>query len=148
MGYVQRILNDSQLRKRMATMRFSPGRLVDIDTVECAFCKGSGLRDGTGYAKCQVCGGLGTVRVHPPVMTCVFCRGEGHQSWGPLTCPVCYGKGVVTVKEPIATCPECGGTGESINPRLYCMRCRGKGVISAPMYRGQAQFKKGLVYDN
>jgi hypothetical protein len=31
MGYVQRVLKDSQLKKRMATMRFSAGRLISID---------------------------------------------------------------------------------------------------------------------
>jgi len=106
--------------------------------VTCAFCKGTG-KDPFGVmshlATCQVCGGRGEVRVHPPTATCKFCKGRGVEPYSSnrLTCSACKGKGVVTAIENGVPCPECGGSGIYPLQRTMafaCAKCGGQGVVA------------------
>ena len=106
------------------------GKPLHVDSVDCAFCQGSGVGRNS-YQRCQVCGGSGRRKVRPPVVTCAFCRGKGQTPWGEMTCPVCSGVGVVSVREPVERCSQCGGSGKNPAGRLYCARCRGSGVVTA-----------------
>ena len=106
--------------------------------VPCAFCKGRG-KDPFGVmshlSTCQVCGGQGEVRVHPPTTPCKFCEGSGVEPYSSsrLTCSACKGKGVVTAIENGVPCPTCGGSG--IHPlqrtmAFACEKCKGQGVVA------------------
>ena len=57
-----------------------------VDSVECAYCRGTGEdpKYGNG-SKCPVCGATGEVRVTPPVVTCLKCSGTGREG-GDLSC--------------------------------------------------------------
>ena len=112
-------------------------------TVEvlCAFCNGTG-QDPFGVmsklATCQVCGGTGRVKLHPPTALCAFCRGTGVHLDSRLTCTTCDGVGTVEIPVNAVPCPDCGGTGRSADgsnqaeSALSCTRCGGKGVMAAP----------------
>ena len=105
-----------------------------MTAMRCAFCRGKGADPFdllSPLARCQVCGGKGTVIVEEPVATCVYCRGSGVQPFGTrITCQVCGGKGVVTFQEPGDACPDCQGSGRTAVSGLPCTHCRGRGVIS------------------
>ena len=122
MEYAQEILAWSGKLQRM---RFPEKRFVD--SVPCAYCRGSGVNPKYGKAsKCPVCSGSGKIKVTPPVVTCLKCSGSGRES-GDLTCLACRGTGVVSVRNDADTCPRCGGTGkEGI---FYCSPCKGQGIV-------------------
>ena len=75
--------------------------------------------------KCPVCGAAGKIKVTPPVVTCLNCRGTGSER-GNLTCLACRGAGVVSVRKDAATCPKCKGTGK--DGVFYCTPCKGQGI--------------------
>ena len=112
-------------------------------TVEvlCAFCNGTG-KDPFGVmsklATCQVCGGTGRVKLHPPTALCAFCRDTGVYDNARLTCTTCDGVGTVEIPVNAVPCPDCGGTGRSADgsnqaeSALSCTRCGGKGVVAPP----------------
>ena len=100
--------------------------------VKCAFCRGSGrdpFRLTSVLSDCPACGGVGTVRVRQPYVTCRACNGTGVQPFTRVPCLACGGKGVSHVEEPTETCPVCRGKGVN-GLHLYCLRCHGAGMIS------------------
>ena len=102
--------------------------------IKCAFCRGQGSDPFdllSPLARCQVCGGKGTVVVEDPVAKCAYCRGSGGQPYGTrITCQVCGGKGALTVAEPGDPCPYCHGSGRTAVNGLPCIHCRGRGANS------------------
>jgi len=106
-------------QRRPRTKRFA-------HAVPCAYCRGSGVDPKYGNSsKCHVCGAAGTVKVSPPVVTCLKCYGSGRES-GDLSCLACKGIGVVSVRKEATTCPKCKGTGE--DGIFYCAVCKGQGI--------------------
>ena len=105
--------------------------------VHCAFCRGTGVHDGT----CQVCGGKGYRQLHQPTAPCASCRGTGRQIRGStLTCASCRGLGTVEVDADAVPCPDCGGSGRATNgdwpgSALSCSRCGGTGRIDRAKLR-------------
>jgi DnaJ-class molecular chaperone len=98
-----------------------------VDSVVCAYCCGTGVDPKYGDGnRCPVCGATGTVKVTPPVVTCLKCSGTGRES-GDLSCLVCRGSGVVSVREEAGPCLKCGGTGE--DGVFYCTPCKGQGIV-------------------
>ena len=102
--------------------------------VKCAFCRGEGSDPFdllSPLARCQVCGGKGTVVVAEPVTKCVYCQGSGIQPYGTrITCQVCGGKGALTLEGSGGPCPDCHGSGRTAVSGLPCTHCRGRGAIS------------------
>ena len=98
-----------------------------VDQVSCAYCQGTGVdpKYGNG-SRCPVCGATGTVRVKPPVITCLKCSGTGREG-GNLSCLACRATGVVSVRKEAATCTKCRGTGEE--GVFYCSLCKGQGIV-------------------
>ena len=121
MSYAQTLLARSGKieGKRPRTKRFT-------GSVPCAYCGGSGVdpKFGAG-SKCPVCGGAAKVKVTPPVVTCLKCRGTGREG-GKLTCLACRGTGAVSVPKHATTCPKCKGTGK--DGVFYCTPCKGQGI--------------------
>ena len=106
------------------------GQVLNKNSFVCAFCKGEGLVGPTKKARCQVCGGKGTITVTPPVVICAYCQGRGmKEPRSYLICVVCHGKGVVQIKEPIEACKTCKGRGASLGSNLPCLTCHGKGSV-------------------
>lgn len=98
-----------------------------VDSVACAYCRGSGVDPKYGnMSRCPVCGATGRVKVTPPVVTCLKCSGTGRES-GDLSCLACRGTGVVPVRKEADTCPRCRGTGE--DGVFYCSPCKGQGIV-------------------
>jgi DnaJ-class molecular chaperone len=121
MEYGQEVLAKSgkMQGRRHRTKRFT-------DSVPCAYCRGSGVNPTFGAgSRCPVCGGAGKIKVAPPVVTCLKCRGMGRER-GNLTCLACRGAGAVSVRKDAATCPKCKGTGK--DGVFYCTTCKGQGV--------------------
>jgi len=121
MGYVKQILS------KYATLegRWSRNKRF-VDWVPCAYCLGTGEDPKYGnMSKCPVCGAAGTVKVKPPVVTCLRCFGSGREG-GDLSCLSCRGTGVVSVHKDATTCPTCHGTGE--DGVFYCTVCKGQGI--------------------
>ena len=113
------------------------------ETVEvlCAFCNGTGQDPFdimSKLATCQVCGGTGRVKLHPPTAPCAFCQGTGVHLDSRLTCTTCGGVGTVEIPANAIPCPDCRGTGRAADgsdqaeSALSCTRCGGKGVVAAP----------------
>jgi len=122
MGYAQDILSNSgTLRsKRLRKKQF-------VDSVPCAYCRGTGIdRKFGNTSRCPVCSGRGQIKVKPPVVTCLRCRGSGREG-GDLGCLACRGTGVVSLRKDAATCPRCNGTGE--DGVFYCSVCKGQGIV-------------------
>jgi len=94
--------------------------------VACGYCQGSGKESKYGNG-CPVCGTTGRIKVTPPVITCLRCRGAGREN-GDLTCLACRGTGVGQIREGGHPCAECGQTGEE--GIFYCLACRGQGIVS------------------
>lgn len=68
-------------------------------TIACAFCKSKGkdpFRLLSRFSTCEVCNGIGMVRVNEPVVKCAFCKGTGVHPHSRITCVVCKGKGSIT----------------------------------------------------
>lgn len=103
---------------------------------QCPVCKGSGLMDRMGCARCQ---GDGFAGVDP----CPTCGGSRQV---PYKCPTCKGSGKLAVGKTERDCPSCRGKGappcpfckgkgeiERLNPAAHngptetCARCRGSG---------------------
>lgn len=106
--------------RRVRTKRF-------VDSVPCAYCRGSGVDPKYGNSsRCSVCGATGKVTVTPPVVSCLKCSGSGREG-GDLTCLACRGTGVVAVRKEAATCAKCLGTGE--DGVFHCTPCRGQGIV-------------------
>jgi len=106
------------------------GQILHKSDFICAFCKGEGLTGPNKKAKCQVCGGKGTITVEPPVLVCAYCQGRGMRNpRSYLNCAVCRGKGVVQIKEPIEVCRTCKGRGSTLSG-LSCLACHGKGSVT------------------
>lgn len=87
-------------------------------TAPCALCQGS------GQARCSVCGGAGSVDgmlMHTP---CDQCGGTG--------------KYQQRLKKGVVRCPFCRGTGtkESFQARMACATCGGKGVVACASCAG------------
>jgi DnaJ-class molecular chaperone len=121
MEYAQKVL----ARHRALEERRSRSKRF-VDSVDCAYCGGSGVNPKYGHASnCPVCGASGKVEVIPPVVTCLRCFGSGREG-GDLTCLACGGAGAVSVRKEAATCPKCRGTGE--DGVFYCTPCKGQGV--------------------
>ena len=104
--------------------------------VHCAFCRGTGVRNGT----CQVCGGKGYRRLHQPTAPCAACRGRGSTQGSGLTCTTCGGLGTVQVSANEVPCPACSGSGRATNgdwpgSPLSCSRCGGTGRIDRTKLR-------------
>lgn len=107
------------------------GQILRKSDFVCAFCRGSGWVGPNKKAKCQVCGGKGTVTVEPPVIVCAYCGGRGmRKSRSFLICTICHGKGVVPIKEPIKICKPCRGRGAAVGSDLPCLACHGKGSVT------------------
>lgn len=107
------------------------GQILSKSDFICAFCKGEGLVGSNKKAKCQVCGGKGTIKVEPPVLVCAYCQGRGMRNpRSYINCIVCHGKGVIPIKEPIEICKACRGRGAVLGSNLPCLTCRGKGSIT------------------
>lgn len=122
MGYVQEVLAGfGQLKgRRSRNKRF-------VDSVPCAYCRGSGVDPKYGNAsRCSVCGAAGKVTVAPPVVSCLKCSGSGREG-GDLTCLACRGVGAVSVRKEATTCAKCLGTGE--DGVFHCSPCRGQGLV-------------------
>jgi len=96
-----------------------------VKSVSCAYCRGSSTDPKYGSSVCPVCSGSGRIKVTPPVVTCLKCRGSGREN-GALTCLVCCGTGVVHVRKDADTCTQCNGTGK--DGVFYCMVCKGQGI--------------------
>ena len=98
-----------------------------VDTVPCATCRGTGEdpKYGNG-SRCPVCSARGEIRVKPPVVTCLKCRGSGREG-GDLSCLACHGIGVASVGKDAGTCPKCRGTGK--DGIFYCSTCKGQGIV-------------------
>lgn len=97
-----------------------------VDSVPCAYCRGTGADPKFGEgSRCPVCGATGEVKVKPPVVTCLKCRGSGREG-GDLNCLACKGIGVVSVPKDGTTCPKCKGTGK--DGIFYCLVCKGQGI--------------------
>ena len=124
MGYAAKVL------AKFAKLEGTRGRSRNkrfVDSVSCAYCRGSGVDPKYGnISKCSVCGATGQVKVTPPVVTCLKCAGSGREG-GDLSCLACRGTGVVSVGKEAATCPKCGGTGE--DGVFYCAPCKGQGIL-------------------
>ncbi len=122
MEYAQQILGKfAKLEgRRSRSKRF-------VDSVDCAYCGGSGVdpRYGNG-SRCPVCGASGKLTVTPPVVTCLMCCGSGREG-GDLSCLACKGRGVVSVSEDAGTCVKCRGTGQ--DGVFYCTPCKGQGIV-------------------
>jgi len=108
---------------------------MEMKTIMCAFCKGTGKDPFdllSELATCQVCGGRAKVEVEEPAIKCVFCQGSGiYPCNARVTCTVCKGKGMVTIPKGITEqCPKCKGTGTAKDSGLPCLECKGKGVVS------------------
>ena len=122
--------------------------------VPCAFCGGKG-RDPfsimSPMATCQVCGGKGSRRLHPPTVRCAFCRGTGVYAGTRLTCTTCKGLGTVEVPINTASCPCCDGTGRAVgcdgghwpDAPLSCTCCGGKGVVAAKQVQVKGDTSRG-----
>ena len=122
MEYAQEVLaRFGQLKgRRSRNKRF-------VDSVTCAYCRGSGVDPKYGNAsRCSVCGATGKVTVTPPVVTCLKCSGSGREG-GDLTCLACRGIGVVSVRKEATTCAKCLGTGE--DGVFHCSPCKGQGLV-------------------
>ena len=122
MGYAQKVLARHRAReeRRSRSKHF-------VDSVDCAYCGGSGVNPKYGHAsRCPVCGASGKVMVTPPVVTCLRCLGSGREGAN-LTCLACRGTGAVSVRKEAATCPKCKGTGK--DGVFYCTPCKGQGVL-------------------
>lgn len=117
----------------MSAQTLARHRAVEVETVSCAFCSGSG-RDPfdllSDKSRCAVCGGRGTLVIRHPTRRCAFCRGSGIFPRSRLTCTVCGGAGLVTVLEPRRVCSECGGAGRMPGRFLPCSLCGGKGFLA------------------
>ena len=130
----------AQDRKARTKQRKSTERSETVEVL-CAFCDGTG-QDPFGVmsklATCQVCGGTGRVKLHPPTAPCAFCRGTGVHLDSRLTCTTCDGVGTVEIPTTAVPCPDCGGTGRAADgsdqseSALSCTRCAGEGVVAAP----------------
>jgi len=121
MEYAQEILARSGKteRRRARSKRF-------VDSVTCAYCRGTGVDPKYGnMSRCPVCGATGKLKVAPPVITCLKCSGSGREG-GDLSCLACKGVGVVSVRKEAAACPKCRGTGE--DGVFYCSVCKGQGI--------------------
>ena len=122
MEYPQQVLARSGklVGRRTRTMRF-------VHAVSCAYCRGSGVDPKYAHpSRCPVCGAAGKIKVTPPLVTCLKCRGTGREG-GNLTCLACRGAGVVSVRKEATTCPKCKGTGE--DGVFYCAACKGQGIL-------------------
>jgi len=103
-----------------------PRNKLFVDSVECAYCCGSGVDPKYGnMSRCPICGATGEVKVKPPVVTCLKCLGTGREG-GDLSCLACRGVGVVSVRKEASACPKCKGTGE--DGIFYCTVCKGQGI--------------------
>jgi DnaJ-class molecular chaperone len=106
--------------RRVRTKRF-------VDSVPCAYCRGSGVDPKYGNSsRCSVCGATGKVTVTPPVVSCLKCSGSGREG-GDLSCLACRGIGMVPVRKEAGPCLKCGGTGE--DGVFYCTPCKGQGIV-------------------
>ena len=52
------------------------GTILEGEAFACAFCKGTGQIRKTN-TQCPVCRGQRSVKLTPPAMSCVYCRGRG-----------------------------------------------------------------------
>jgi DnaJ-class molecular chaperone len=122
MEYAQKVLarHTALEGRRSRSKRF-------VDSVDCAYCGGSGVDPKYGHgSRCPVCGASGKVMVTPPVVTCLRCLGSGREG-GDLSCLGCRGTGVVSVRKEAATCAKCQGTGQ--DGVFYCTPCKGQGIV-------------------
>jgi len=116
-----------QVLARSAKLERKSGRNKRfVDSVDCAYCRGTGVDPKYGnMSRCPVCGANGKIKVKPPVVTCLKCHGSGREG-GDLTCLPCRGIGVVSVRKDATTCPRCKGTGR--DGLFYCTPCKGQGI--------------------
>jgi RecJ-like exonuclease len=115
---------------RGAEAKFAAPMILEADEFACAFCKGTGVTAKT-HSRCPVCSGQRSVKVTPPAILCVYCRGRGEaEVRSGITCTVCHGKGAVSVREPIEGCTACRGRGATGGGHLPCTACRGTGVVT------------------
>ena len=107
------------------------GQVLHKSSFICAFCRGTGVVGPAKKAKCQVCGGKGTITAEPPVIVCAYCQGRGMKvPRSYILCTVCKGKGIVPIKEPIEKCKRCRGRGKAGSSNLPCLTCHGKGSVT------------------
>ena len=71
--------------------------MISDRVVTCVMCRGTG--DGGGGTYCDVCRGVGKVRVDANAVRCAICRGTGYGGGG-TACEVCKGIGLVTPPKP------------------------------------------------
>lgn len=119
--------NSSDITNKKAPSAFH------VESVECAFCKGSGDDNPLFGRVCPVCDGIGIKKFklsdQSELKKCSFCNGTGTDN--PLfgrVCPVCGGIGVNEIQIPFIKCRQCSGSGED-NPLFgrICSVCRGTG---------------------
>jgi len=104
MEYAREVLARSAKleRRRGRNKRF-------VESVDCAYCRGTGVDPKyANMSKCPVCGTAGKIKVKPPVVTCLKCRGTGREG-GELTCLACRGIGVVSVPQGCDHLPQVQG---------------------------------------
>lgn len=94
---------DLRVRVKLSLEEIAKGanKTLRVPTfVECAYCKGTGAKDGVALATCSRCNGSGHIR------TTV--------------------RGFYQMEPATTICPDCDGTGKVITER--CTHCNGKGV--------------------
>ena len=136
-------------KKRKPSGRQKPS--VNVMTVKCAFCDGTGKDPFKLLSKlsiCPVCQGRKMVQVERPTVACAYCHGTGKQPHGRLTCSPCKGTGLITLAGPTAKCLQCGGLGRMIESDLPCSLCRGTGLVAekpGPQGRSKRTASKSSV---
>jgi DnaJ-class molecular chaperone len=97
--------------------------------IKCSYCNGEGKDPFhllSNISKCEVCNGLGSVKIDVPIRGCVFCSGTGKNPLGArVHCIVCRGKGSNSITSEVI-CLECTGTGGA-SDGLPCISCKGIG---------------------
>lgn len=121
-GYAQIILEKS------GQFRDGRGRIQrNVNSVSCAFCRGTGRDPKMEIASCPVCRGAKKIGVIPPVVDCLICGGAGVGSGG-MSCMGCRGIGVISVPKDSQTCGACHGTGTWGEGAFCCSECHGQGI--------------------
>jgi len=126
-------------RRSLGSNREENGSIIRVETVECAFCQGTG-EDKTPYIlnkDCPVCDGTGELNIefseHEKIVECAFCDGKGvdiHPLVIYKPCPVCKGRGVNIIQKNEKPCRKCDGDGKDNSPLTVggiCPVCKGSG---------------------
>ncbi|MFH1891850.1 MAG: zinc finger domain-containing protein [Candidatus Zixiibacteriota bacterium] len=86
-----------ELLSELATCQVCGGvGMVEVNepTVNCAFCKSTGVYPHQARVTCTVCNGKGVITVEGPTVECPECDSTGATISG-LPCLRCRGKGVI-----------------------------------------------------